>query len=112
MSSRDLIRARLAQAALTPVGKDFYEIIFHALGARCQFIYEAADSEIVEVFRDAAFAWLVDFEARFSRFLPDSDLSAINASAGRHWTTVDQQCEVLLELCQHCNFLTIGAFDA
>jgi thiamine biosynthesis lipoprotein len=111
-NSKIPIRARLAEAILTSVGEDYYEIIFHALGARCQFIYQAEDYAAAEAFRDAAFDWLSDFEARFSRFLPDSDLSAINAAAGRDWVDVDKQCEVLLDLCQHCHFLTNGAFDA
>ena len=110
--SRSLIRARLAEATLIGVGEDYYEIIFQALGARCQFIYQAEDYSAAEGFRDAAFDWLSEFEARFSRFLPDSDLSAINASAGRDWVEVDRQCEVLLDLCQHCHFLTNQAFDA
>jgi FAD:protein FMN transferase len=111
-NSRDLIRARLGEATLTGVGEDYYEIIFRALGARCQLIYEAPDYAAAGAFRDAAFDWLSDFEACFSRFLPNSDLSAINAVAGRHWVNVDRQCEVLLDLCQHCHFLTNGAFDA
>jgi thiamine biosynthesis lipoprotein len=111
-TSKALIRARLAEGTLTRVGRDYYEIIFQALGARCQFIYEASNYATAEDFRDAAFDWLSDFEARFSRFLPASDLSAVNAAAGRNWVDVDRQCDVLLDLCQHCHFLTNGAFDA
>lgn len=108
----EIIRKRLAEAPLTPLGDDFYEVLFFALGAQCQLIFRAAHPSAAESYRDAAFDWLSDFEARFSRFLPDSDLNRINAHAGLGWSEIDRQCEVLLDLCDHCHFLTEGAFDA
>lgn len=106
------LRARLAEAELRELAGGFYEILFHALGARCQLLYSADDEAAAEAYREAAFAWLSHFEARFSRFLPESELNAINAHAGKDWVAIDRECEVLLDLCEHCHFLTQGAFDA
>ena len=111
-TSKAQLRARLAQAELREVAGGFYEILFRALGAQCQLLYRTDDEAAAEAYRDAAFDWLSGFEARFSRFLPDSDLNALNAAAGQDWVAIDRECEVLLDLCGHCHFLTGGAFDA
>jgi len=110
--SKTQLRARLSQAELREVGDGLFEVLFRALGAGCQLLYRAEDETQAEAYRDAAFDWLSHFEARFSRFLPDSDLNAINAAAGQNWVGIDRECEVLLDLCAHCHFLTNGAFDA
>jgi FAD:protein FMN transferase len=108
----DTLRARLAKASLTDLGDGFHEILFFALGSKCQLIYAAPDAATAEAYRNAAFDWLSDFEARFSRFLPDSEINRVNANAGVVWSEIDRQWEVLLDLCAHCQFVTEGAFDA
>jgi len=35
--------------------------------------------------------WIAWFEARYSRFIPDSLISRINAAAGEHWVEVDPE---------------------
>jgi len=106
------LRARLEQAALTDVGDGFWETDFFALGSECELFFAARDHEAAKEFRDVAFDWLAEFEARCSRFLPDSEVSLINANAGKDWTNVDPQVEMLLDLCDHYHFVTDGAFDA
>ena len=56
--------------------------------------------------------WIESFEARFSRFRPESLLSRINREAGSGWVEIDRHTEVLLDLAAHCHFVTEGAFDA
>lgn len=110
-ASQSLLRARLAASTLTDLGDDFYEVLFFALGSKCQFLFIAPDPRAAEAFVSAAFDWLSAYEARFSRFLPDSLLSRINAQAGVDWVEIDPQAEQLLELCGRCHFITEGAFD-
>jgi len=110
-ASQDLLRARLAESSLTEVGDDFYEVLFFALGCKCQLLFIAPDRTSAERFRDAAFDWLSAYEARYSRFLSDSVVSQINAQAGVDWVEIDSQGEHLLDLCEHCHFFTKGAFD-
>lgn len=111
-ASEHTLKTRLTDAALTGVGSDCYEVFFFALGSRCQLFYRAATPNAAEAYRRAAAHWLATFEARCSRFLPDSEVSRINSQAGIDWVNVDPQIEMLLDLCDQCHFVTEGAFDA
>jgi FAD:protein FMN transferase len=107
-----LSKTRLGQATLTDRGSGYYEVFFFALGARCQLFFGAPTADAAEAFRQAAAKWLGNFETRFSRFLPDSELNRINAQAGLGWIEIDRETEVLLDICNQCHFVTEGAFDA
>jgi thiamine biosynthesis lipoprotein len=51
------------------------------------------------------------FEAKYSRFRPDSLVSRINTAAGREWTEVDAEMDGLLSLCDKLHFMTQGVLD-
>jgi len=51
------------------------------------------------------------FEAKYSRFRPDSLLSRINAAAGQDWVHVDAEMEAMLKLCDTLFFMTQGILD-
>lgn len=106
------LRLRMAEAFLTESEDGFYAVSFFALGSQCQFFFQAASPEAAEHFRQIAFNWLLEFELRYSRFLEESEVSRINASAGIDWVTIEPQTELLLNLCEQSHFLTQGAFDA
>jgi thiamine biosynthesis lipoprotein len=55
--------------------------------------------------------WISWFEAQYSRFIPDSLISRINAAAGLHWVDVDPETDALFGLCQEMVFFTRGVFD-
>jgi thiamine biosynthesis lipoprotein len=55
--------------------------------------------------------WVADFEARYSRFLPTSLISRINAEAGKGWVEIDPATEQLFALCHEMHFFTRGIFD-
>ena len=44
------------------------------------------------------------FEARYSRFIPDSLIGRINAAAGDHWVEIDPETDGLFNLCQDLVF--------
>jgi len=111
-ASTPQLRQRLEQAALLDVGDAFWEVGFRALGSACELFYAAPNRHAADEFRHAAFDWLASFETRFSRFLPCSVVSEINANAGVCWTDIDEQGELLLNICDHCHVTTQGAFDA
>ena len=111
-SSLQTLRQRLAAAELTDVGEGFFELPFFALGSECELFFAAGNLKAAQEFAEAAFDWLAAFEARYSRFLPDSEVSRINNHAGIDWTETDAQTEILLDLCGHSHFVTQGAFDA
>ena len=110
--SEQELRKRLESAALTLVGDGYWETSFHALGSECELFFKAASRSAAEAYRNAAFDWLAEFEARCSRYRDDSEVTRINASAGKEWTSIDAQTEMLLDLCDHYHFVTEGAFDA
>ena len=106
------LQRKLSAAELEDVGDGFWEIQFYALGSECELFFAADNSKEATDFVNAAFSWLAAFEAKFSRFRPDSLISQINRQAGIDWTEVDAETEMLLELCDNAHFITKGAFDA
>jgi thiamine biosynthesis lipoprotein len=55
--------------------------------------------------------WLAEFEARYSRFLPDSLICRINDSAGVAPVPIDEETDGLFRLCDWFFWSTAGAFD-
>jgi thiamine biosynthesis lipoprotein len=85
---------------------------FRAMGTLCQVTFYSTDSRVAgEQFKAATLRWVAEFEARYSRFLPDSLVSLINQSAGQNWVELDEESERLFALCHELCFLTRGAFD-
>jgi thiamine biosynthesis lipoprotein ApbE len=55
---------------------------FHAMGTRCSIQFACADGEGARTFERRAVSWVQAFEAKYSRFQPDSLISRINDAAG------------------------------
>ena len=87
------------------------KLCFHAMGTPCEVQYSAEDSGVAERFERAAHGWVNTFEAKYSRFRPDSLVSRINAASGREWVEIDADMEQLLKLCDSLFFLTQGILD-
>ena len=87
-------------------------LTFPALGTTCEVQYALADAAQAAKFEAAAVAWVTAFEAKYSRFRPDSLVSRINAAAGREWVAVDAEMEQMLKLCETLHFMTHGVLDA
>ena len=85
---------------------------FPALGTRCEVQFAAPGGDVqAAAFERAAVGWVTVFEAKYSRFKPDSLVSRINAAAGRDWIDVDPEMEGLLTLCDTLHFMTQGVLD-
>lgn len=85
---------------------------FPALGTLCEVQYAAPSGDAQAAgFEQAVKAWVTAFEAKYSRFRPDSLISRINAAAGREWVAVDAEMEGLLKLCDTLHFMTQGILD-
>jgi thiamine biosynthesis lipoprotein len=63
-------------------------------------------------FGRAVVEWIAGFEARYSRFIPESIVGQINANAGGDWMELDDEAAELLSLCDEMYALTGGVFDA
>jgi thiamine biosynthesis lipoprotein len=84
---------------------------FHAMGTWCQITFTSPTPNAIKAFATAALRWVAEFEARYSRFIPDSLICRINAAAGRDWVEVDAVADRIFSLCEELVFFTRGAFD-
>ena len=82
-----------------------------ALGTRCSVQYSATSAAQAQAFETAAVGWVAAFEAKYSRFRPDSLLSRINAAAGLAPVAIDAEMEGLLALGDRLHFMTQGVLD-
>lgn len=86
-------------------------VAFHAMGTPCEIQYACDDDADAARFEAHAATWVHAFEAKYSRFQPDSLISRINLAAGVSWVDVDADAEALLELCDNLYLLTRGVLD-
>jgi FAD:protein FMN transferase len=87
------------------------DLRFKALGTDCSIKFRLPDDQAALVFAAEALSWLTEFEARFSRFRPDSLISRINAAAGIDWVEVDAAMDFLLDLADTIHRRTDGILD-
>ena len=78
---------------LAPDAHGVRRLEFNALGTNCLIKFRLADERTALEFAAAALDWIGKFEAKFSRFRPDSIVSRINAAAGREWVETDAEME-------------------
>ncbi|MEX2044650.1 MAG: FAD:protein FMN transferase [Opitutus sp.] len=88
-----------------------HRLAFAALGTKCMVQYATENGARAAEFEREAVGWVQAFEAKYSRFKPDSLVSRINAAAGRSWVEVDGETERLLTLCDILFSLTHGIMD-
>ncbi len=94
-----------------PVTAPLRRLTFAAMGTKCEVQYAGASESQAGAFERAAVDWVAGFEAKYSRFRPDSLLSRINAAAGRQWVEIDADMEELLNLCHTLHAMTRGLLD-
>lgn len=103
--------ARVAQSARMTVEKGLHKLEFRAMSTVCRVHLHGVSGDVARDFQRDVIAWTGHFEARYSRFIPDSQISRINAAAGEHWMEVDPDMERIFALCQELFFFTRRAFD-
>ncbi len=107
-SRRPTPPAAASETAALPLRR----LSFPALGTTCEVQYAAPGGDGQAAgFEQAAIGWVNAFEAKYSRFRPDSLVSRINSAAGRDWVEVDAEMEALLKLCDTLHFMTQGVLD-
>ena len=111
MLSLPHIRQRVMDSARTSVSEGASHLEFQAMASRCRVTF-AASLPAARDFQRALLLWVADFEATYSRFISDSLVSRINASAGKEWTKVDPTTENMLALCDQAYSFSRGIFDA
>ncbi|MDX2110505.1 MAG: FAD:protein FMN transferase [Verrucomicrobiota bacterium] len=84
---------------------------FTAFGTQCELQYVCMDATAAAAFEQDALNWACGFQAKYSRFVPESIISQINAAAGKDWVAIDADTESLFQLCDSLHFLTKGMLD-
>lgn len=104
------VLARIRASARQGFANGAHELAFEALGTRCRVSF-GAPSPLARRLHEAVLAWIAHFEARYSRFLPDSLISRINRAAGQAPVAIDPDTERLFALCDQMHFITRGTLD-
>jgi thiamine biosynthesis lipoprotein len=95
-----------------PASVPLRKVAFSALGTNCEIQYAAINGDgQAAAFEQAVVAWVNGFEAKYSRFRPESLVSRINQAAGKTWVEIDAEMEGLLQLCDTLYFMTQGILD-
>jgi thiamine biosynthesis lipoprotein len=102
---------RISQSAQNSVERALHKLEFRAMGTHCRVNCHGLSAATARDFQREVVAWVAQFEARYSRFIPDSLISRINAAAGEHWVETDAETDRLFNLCQELFFFTRGSFD-
>ncbi len=102
---------RISQSARIQSESDFHKLSFQAMSTACGVHFRTPDAALARQFAQQTLQWVAWFEAHYSRFIPESLISRINAEAGRNWVEVDPETDALLNLCHDLIFFTRGVFD-
>ena len=103
--------ARVTQSATATVENGLHRLDFRAMSTACQIKVHGVTAAVARDFQRDAVNWVAQFEARYSRFIPDSLIGKINAAAGEHWIETDSETDRLFQLCHELFFFTRGSFD-
>ena len=102
---------RVMQSASTEVERGMHKLRFRAMSTECLVHFHGVPASVARDFQRDVVTWVANFEARYSRFIPDSLMGRINAAAGEHWVEVDTETDRLFTFCHELFFFTRGAFD-
>lgn len=107
-----MVEERVRRSAQTTVNAGLHRLTFNAMSTVCRVDFALANAAAARDFQQQVLTWVAAFEANYSRFIPDSLISRINAAAGEHWVEVDPETDALFNLCKEMTFFTRGVFDA
>jgi FAD:protein FMN transferase len=102
---------RIAPTVQISVERGLYKLEFRAMGTHCRVLCHGVFEGKIRAFQRQVVAWVAQFEASYSRFIPDSLIGRINAAAGEHWVETEPETDWLFQLCHELFFFTRGLFD-
>ncbi len=109
--STQTVQERVTRSAHYTFENGLHKLSFHAMSTICRVHFQTPNSALARDIQTEVLQWVGWFEARYSRFIPDSLISRINAAAGKEWVGVDAETDALFNLCQDMIFFTRGVFD-
>jgi thiamine biosynthesis lipoprotein len=87
-----------------------YAAVFAAMASPCELLVETTDRALAARLGGIVADEARRIEAKFSRYRPDSVVSALNRSAGRP-LALDAESTSLVAFAARCHALSAGAFD-
>lgn len=84
---------------------------FQAMASPCSLTVVSADAAHAGAAAQAAIDEVRRIDAKYSRYQPDSIVSRINAAAGAHFVSVDDETEALLQFAETLFDQSDGLFD-
>jgi thiamine biosynthesis lipoprotein len=106
------VLARVRETMRTESLDAFHQLTFRAMSTPVRICFRAEQPALAADFGRSVLEWVAGFEARYSRFIPESIIGQINSSAGGDWMNIDAETEDLLSLCDQMHGFTRGVFDA
>jgi thiamine biosynthesis lipoprotein len=88
-----------------------YRYPFRAMASPCELRFAAPDADIAERAASEAIAEVLRIEAAYSRYREDSNVSRINAAAGKDFVECDDETCQLLAYADHLYHSSGGLFD-
>jgi thiamine biosynthesis lipoprotein len=88
-----------------------YGIVFSAMACDCEVHVAAATEDAARTLARPAVDEVLRIQAKYSRYLPDSIVSRINAAAGGDAVEVDAETEALLHYADTLHAISDGLFD-
>src|SRR5690242_6131520 len=104
--------ARVRETMRAESHGDFHQLTFRAMSTPVRICFRAEKLALATDCQHCVLDWIATFEARYSRFIPESIIGQINSSAGGGWMEVDEETEQLFSLCDQMYAFTRGVFDA
>ena len=105
------VEKRVLKSAQSSFERGLHKLEFRAMSTLCRVNCHGTSSGLVKDLQREVVSWVAQFEAKYSRFVPDSLIGRINAAASEHWVETDPETERLFDLCQELFFFTRGSFD-
>jgi thiamine biosynthesis lipoprotein len=105
------VSARVRDSIQVESSGDFHRLMCRAMSTPANIAFVASSAAVAQEFQREAIEWIARFEARYSRFLPESIVGQINACSSGDWLELDEDADRLLSICAEMNCLTHGVFD-
>jgi thiamine biosynthesis lipoprotein len=105
------VTSRVRESMRVEVRGLFHRVMCRAMSTPVNLAFVAPAAAVAQEFPRVAIEWIARFEARYSRFLPESIIGQINARGAGDWMELDEETDELLSLCDAMHRLTRGVFD-
>src|SRR4051812_48306367 len=105
------VSARVRDSMRVEVRGNFYRLTCRAMSTPVNIAFAASSPVMAHDIQQTTIEWIARFEARYSRFLPQSIVGQINAHSGGDWLELDEDVDRLFSICAEMHCLTRGVFD-